>query len=262
MPPTVVHLLSGLGFGGNESMCLQIVRHAPPEVANVVIYLDRARTEMAPLFQGVPGLRLRCLATRGRSRLRVIWAVAQELRALEPAAVLVYTFGVQHLLAGAGARLAGVPTICTRAGNPAPSSPSNRWKWQIVLWLSSLLAVPVHACSVAVQQSLRELGGSLPRGSGAIPNGCDVAEVARRARLARRLRGRDGRLVIGMVARLDPIKDQATLIRAFAEVAKQHPNAELWLVGDGVRAGSLRDLAVAQAVADRVVFFGPRADVP
>ena len=32
MRPTVVHLLSGLGFGGNEALCLQLVRHAPPGV--------------------------------------------------------------------------------------------------------------------------------------------------------------------------------------------------------------------------------------
>ena len=65
-----------------------------------------------------------------------------------------------------------------------------------------------------------------------------------------------------MVARLDPIKDQATLIRAFAAVASEHPQAELWLVGDGMRAGELCALAVAAGVADRVVFWGQRSDVP
>jgi glycosyltransferase involved in cell wall biosynthesis len=262
MRPTVVHLLSGLGFGGNETLCLQIVRHAPSHVANVVIYQDPQRTEMLPLFQDVPDLRLSCVATRGRPRPRVVWAVARELRALRPAAVLVYTFGLQHLLAGAGARLAGVPTVYTRAGNSAPSSSAARWKWRIVLWLSSVFGVPVQACSLAVERSLRELKAGLPRGSGAIPNGCDVAGIAERARRARQLGQRGERFVVGMVARLDPIKDQATLIRAFAEVAKEHPQAELWLVGDGLRAGELCDLAGAEGVADRVVFWGPRSDVP
>ena len=113
-----------------------------------------------------------------------------------------------------------------------------------------------------MERSLRELGGRLPRGSGTIANGCDVAAVAGRAGAARRLRRRDGRLVVGMVARLDPIKDQATLIRAFAEVAQEHPRAELWLIGDGERAWQLCDLAAAEGVADRVVFWGPRSDVP
>ena len=137
-----------------------------------------------------------------------------------------------------------------------------RRRWRVILWLSAALGVPVHACSAAVQRSFRELGGRLPRGSGTIANGCDVAAIAERASAARRLRRRDGRLVVGMVARLDPIKDQATLIRAFAEVAQAHPQAELWLIGDGERAWALCDLAAAEGVADRVVFWGPRSDVP
>ena len=59
----------GLGFGGNEALCLQIVRHAPPEVDNVVLYRDPARTDMLPLFQDVPGLSVRCVAAQARSRL-------------------------------------------------------------------------------------------------------------------------------------------------------------------------------------------------
>jgi hypothetical protein len=68
MPATVVHVLSGLGLGGNETLCLQIVRQAPPGAANVVIYQDPARTELLPLFEDVPGLRLRCVPTHGRAR--------------------------------------------------------------------------------------------------------------------------------------------------------------------------------------------------
>ena len=112
-----------------------------------------------------------------------------------------------------------------------------------------------------MERSLRQLSGTLPRGSGAIPNGCDVAAIADRAARARWLRRRDGHLVIGMVARIDPIKDQATLIRAFADVAKDHPQAELWLIGDGERAWQLCDLAAGEGVDDRVVFWGPRRDI-
>ena len=262
MRPTVVHLLGGLGVGGNETLCLQIVRHAPPAVANVVIYQDPARTELLPLFQDVPDLRLSCVPTRGRPRLAGTWMLAKAIRRLRPVAVVIYAFGLHHLLMGASARLAGVRSVHVSAGNPAPSDRVGRRKWAAILWLSSVLGVPVHSCSAAVERSLREVGWGLPRGSGAIPNGCDVADLARRAARARRMRARDERLVVGMVARLDPIKDQATLIRAFAKVAKEHPWAELWLVGDGGRAAELCDLAVAEGIADRAVFWGQRSDVP
>jgi glycosyltransferase involved in cell wall biosynthesis len=259
MPPTVVHLVDGLGLGGNETLCLQIVRHAPQGVSNVVIYQNPGLTELLPLFEDVPGLRLQCAPTVERPRLVGAWLLAKEIRRHRPVAVLIYAFGLHHLFMAAAARIAGARSVHVSAGNPASYDRIQRRKWSIVVWLSALLRVPVHAQSDAVERSFC---GSLPRGSGAIPNGCDVAAIADRAARARWLRGRDERLVIGMVARLDPIKDQATLIRAFAAVAKQYPQAELWLIGDGVRARELCDLAAAEGVADRVVFWGPRRDVP
>lgn len=262
MQPTVVHVLTGLGLGGNETLCLQIVRHAPQGVANVVIYQDPARAELRPLFEDIPGLRVRCVPTAGRARVVGAWLLAQEIRRLRPVAVLIYAFGLHHLLMAAAARLAGVASVHVSAGNPAPSDRMAQRKWAIVLWLSALLRVPVHGQSDAVLRSLLETAGWLPAGSGTIANGSDVAAIAERAARARWLRERDQRLVVGMVARIDPIKDQATLIRAFAEAAKRHPQAELWLVGDGPGARQLCDLAVVEGVAERVVFWGPRRDIP
>ena len=259
---TVVHILGGLGFGGNEALCLQIVRHSPPEVDNVLIYRDPRRTDMLPLFQRVPGLSVRCVAAKARSRLADIHAMTRELRRIGPQAILMYALGIPHLLVGAGARLARVPTVQAAAGNPAPLAPAMRRKWALVLWLSALIGVPVQACSRSVERSLREVAGWLPRGSGTVANGCDVDEIGRRAAIARRSRPADGRLIIGMVARLDPIKDQATLIRAFAALARELPKAELWLVGDGQEEAGLRRLAETEGAAARVVFWGRRADIP
>ena len=117
MLPTVVHVLNGLGLGGNETLCLQIVRHAPPGVANVVIYQDPARAELLPLFEGVPGLRLRCVPTHGRLRLVGAWLLAKEIRRLRPVAVLIYAFGLHHLFMAAAARPSHSP-------HPPPVQPS------------------------------------------------------------------------------------------------------------------------------------------
>ena len=260
--PTVVHVLGGLGFGGNETLCLQIVRHAPPEVDNVLIYRDPGRTDMLPLFQRVPGLSVRCVAAKARSRLADVCAMTRELRRIGPQAILMYALGVPHLVIGASARLAHVPTIQASAGNPAPSEASARRKWATLLWLSALIGVPVQACSRSVERSLREVAGSLPRGSGTIANGCDAEEIGHRAAIARRSRPTAGRLIIGMVARLDPIKDQATLVRAFAGLAREQPEAELWLVGEGSEEAALRQLAAAEGMAARTLFWGRRADIP
>ena len=63
--------------------------------------------------------------------------------------------------------------------------------------------------------------------------------------------------VIGVVGRLDPIKDHSTLFQAFAEVRKASPDARLLVVGDGPERAYLEDLA-----GDGILFLGNRLDVP
>ena len=162
MRPTVVHLLSGLGFGGNETLCLQLVRHAPPGVANVVIYQDPARTELLPLFATCPT----CGSAAYR---RGASATCRRVAAGERNA---------HASAGRRADLRVWPAPRARgarrverrrsamhaaAGNPASE---RRWAAQVALssfGFSAVLGVPVHACSAAVERSFRELGGASAR---------------------------------------------------------------------------------------------------
>lgn len=56
-------------------------------------------------------------------------------------------------------------------------------------------------------------------------------------------------------ARLEPIKNQAYMIRAFARIADKIPH-KLVLVGDGSLRGELENLAKSLNVSDRVVFAG------
>jgi glycosyltransferase involved in cell wall biosynthesis len=68
----------------------------------------------------------------------------------------------------------------------------------------------------------------------------------------------DGSPLLMFVARLEPAKDHATLLRALAQV----PSTRLALVGDGVLRGELEALAASLGIRERVHFLGRRADVP
>jgi glycosyltransferase involved in cell wall biosynthesis len=158
-----------------------------------------------------------------------------------------------------GARLAGVRRLAVHLGNPAPADPAGKRTWHRLLrWFQRLgvLAVP---CSQAIVSSLQPLPRGLRLGP-VIPNGCDTNAIAERAAAARARRpAGDFRRVL-MVARLDPIKDQATLLRAF--VAARPPGWRLQLVGDGSERPHLEALARELGLDPAQVFLGRRVDIP
>ena len=71
----------------------------------------------------------------------------------------------------------------------------------------------------------------------------------------------ENNIVIGIAARLNPVKDIATLIRAFAQAHAQRPELRLLIAGDGEQMDELKALAASLGVADTVCFAGWLSDV-
>ena len=71
----------------------------------------------------------------------------------------------------------------------------------------------------------------------------------------------EGSIVVGIAARLDPVKDLGTLIRGFAEASKSHPALRLVIAGDGPEHENLRTLAEETGVSEKVCFAGWISDI-
>jgi glycosyltransferase involved in cell wall biosynthesis len=71
----------------------------------------------------------------------------------------------------------------------------------------------------------------------------------------------DGRIV-GTVGRLAAQKGQRYLVDAAPAVLARHPDARFVIVGDGELRGELERLAADRGIADRILFTGPREDIP
>ena len=89
-----------------------------------------------------------------------------------------------------------------------------------------------------------------------IPNGVDATRFE--SRLPRPREPKTTELVILSIGRLTGVKDQATVIRAIAQVE----GARLMLAGDGPLRGELEALASQLGVQSRVEFLGIRNDIP
>jgi glycosyltransferase involved in cell wall biosynthesis len=100
-----------------------------------------------------------------------------------------------------------------------------------------------------------------------VPNGIDTDAMrpdTAAGRALRRIWGlSDDAFVIGCVARLDPMKDHANLLRAAASFARKSPDARFVCVGDGRAAyrDELEALANSLGLAGRAIWAGEIGDV-
>ncbi|MEA5474680.1 glycosyltransferase [Synechococcus sp. CCY9201] len=257
----VLHVLNGLHAAGIEALALQLISHSPADVQAELLNTDRQAQEQAPAFAELQHAgKLEALHQWRRcDGLRLAWRGFWLCRERRPDALLLYPCNRPMLWLALGARLAGVRRLAVHLGNTAPSDPDGKHTWQrLLIWFQRLGVVAVP-CTQAIVNSLQPLPVGLRLGP-VIPNGCNVSAIARRAAAARARRpSGDARRVL-MVARLDPIKDQATLLRAFA-TARQ-PGWQLQLVGDGPDRARLEALAVELGLDPVQVILGRRSDIP
>ncbi len=62
--------------------------------------------------------------------------------------------------------------------------------------------------------------------------------------------------VVGLVARIDPLKGHADLLTIAGKLIERHPQLRLLFVGDGWHRGAIEELARQRGVAERVIFTG------
>ncbi|HVG32895.1 MAG TPA: glycosyltransferase [Pyrinomonadaceae bacterium] len=256
----VLHVLFHGGLGGCESLCLDLVRH-----------LDAARWDSEVVFlseEGGPvldrlnemGTRIHVCAYERRERLSFVRRFARLCRAVKPNVVLTHSFGL-HLFVAMGARLAGVKRVLVSVQNPPPNGTALRRKTALLAQLSRPFVDRELACSNYVSDKVVGQYGLPRRRVSVLWNWCDTESIAARAGRAREARTDVGP-IIGIVARLDPIKDHATVLRAFQLFRREYSGAPLRLIGDGPMRARLEELASELSLGESIEFAGARTDVP
>ena len=160
----------------------------------------------------------------------------------------------------------GVPVsrlLNTRHGmGTAQPRSRGEWLYRRSMWRTDVVAAVCEAARARfAAQGVRPRARLL-----AVPNGIRVetfaaANAERRAALRNVLGLAPGTRIIGTVGRLNPVKDQATLLQAFARVHAEAPDTALVLVGDGALRGELEARAGASGAGEAVHFLGDRGDV-
>ncbi len=244
-PARIVFLLQDLKFGGTQRQALELAHRLDPVRFRPEIWLLAAGDDLVPLARqwGLPLNRLSRRAQVGPGALLHLW---RRLRRGDLDLLLPFTV-VPNIWGRLLGRLVGVPAIVGNCrGGGAPKRQHERWLWP--------LARHLVCNSAALKRVLTQCGVPASRLS-VIPNGVDTDYFQPAPEAG------PYPTVVLAVARMVPDKDLDTLIRAFAEVAPEFPQAQLWLVGEGPLLGNLQQLAGEILPPGACRFLPPRADL-
>jgi sugar transferase (PEP-CTERM/EpsH1 system associated) len=259
--PCIAHLTHSLGQGGVERGILNLATRLPGERFRQIVISLNEPSDLAP---AIGADRVFRLGKRPGNDLAVVLRLAKVLRAEQ--VDLLHARGWATLLEG---RLAAwlVPGCRMVYGYHGTTYEDLRRPRRRRL-LAQRLLLPRMDALVAVSPSaartwLSEVG--LPGAPvQVIPDGVSLptpAGPATRAALRRGL-GIPGGFCLGTVGRLDPVKDQATLLRAFARLRLDGLPATLLLIGDGPERSRLEALTARLGLHGAVRFLGSRTDAP
>lgn len=267
----VVHVITGLGQGGAESVLWRLATFPGQDVEHIVVSLTD---------DGIYGERLRAAGItvhtlgmpRGRITLRGFTGLRRLIAGARPCAVQTWMYHAD-LIGGLAARLAGVRAVAWGIRNSGAHLERSSRSARMVLRACALLSGVLPGAIVCAAQNAAQrhaAKGYRRDRMVVIPNGYDLSRYAPDAAARARVRaqwGLDGDVpVIGCVARWDPLKDHGNLLRAVAALVRDGRDAGLRcvLVGRGMTADNPELMALVDKLGlrERLVLAGPSDEVP
>src|SRR5262245_44695621 len=263
----VLHLITSFEVGGTERQAVELLKRIDRRRFDVRLAAIRLEGplygEVAALFPRIPQFPLTSFynanAAKQLMRLRN-WMISERVDILH--AHDFYT----GLLGAAAGRLAGVRMIACQRHMRLSDRRAHEWGTRLMYRLAHRLVVN----SEAIRDHLLAGGHIAPEKIVVIRNG--LSEAAERAALDRECRAKqraallrelnlgEGAKLIGLVARLQPVKGHRYLIEAASYIAAVEPNAHFLLVGDGSLRREIEEQAARLGVSDRVHLLGARND--
>ncbi len=267
-PLHVVHVITGLGRGGAESMLYKLVEALPREAGfeHSVISLTLANEfDFDSLGVAVHRLGLR----RGRPTLSALMELRRLVRTIRPDLVQGWMY---HANFAATVAADGGPPVMWGIRHALHDLKNEKRLTRTLIRAGALLARSprvraVVFCSEASRIQHEAIGYPGSK-SVFIPNGFDCQRFAPATIAAGRLRAELGlpgdAILVGNAARLDRIKNQEGLIRAFSSVAARHTQAHLLLAGAGVTSANAGLMAAIRdgGYGTRIHLLGERLDMP
>lgn len=275
MPPIrVARVIARLNIGGPAQHVIHLTARLPRERFQSVLLAGREGPSEGKMDDLAARCAVRPIAVPGLGRrlsplddLRSLVFLVRFFRRFRPHIVHTHTAkaGAVGRLA---ARLTGVPLVVHTYHGHVFHGYFSRPMTSLFLAIERGLARSTSrllTVSDSVKRELEHYGIGRPDQVTVLPLGLDLdpflAGEARTGHFRQELGVDDACPLVGIVARLVPIKRHEDFIAASARVIARIPETRFVVVGDGERRAELEALAARHGLAERMRFLGWRGDL-
>jgi sugar transferase (PEP-CTERM/EpsH1 system associated) len=251
---TILHLVIGLETGGLERFVIDLVAENQKEFNQFVVCLEQAGKLAVNC-----GAELILLNMPPGIHVGVVWKIADIVK--ENHVDIIHTHNEKaQLYGGMAGLLARVPVVHTKHGK---NSLDCRTILRNNISARMCRKVVAVSCDAATECTQREMIPSAKVLT--ILNGVDTerfSPAGDQMNFKKRLGFSEDTLLIGIVARLAPVKDHATLFEACRILNESAYQFRLFVVGDGPLKDQLEAVAYSLGIDKQVIFTGMRDDIP
>ena len=266
---TILHLITGTNVGGAEKALAALVRRSD---ALRFRYVVVSMAEIGPVGEDLitAGVEVHSLGMRrGTPSPAGLLHLIKIIRQTKPQLLQCWMYHA-NLLGLVAAKLAGVPHIIwgIRCSDVDFSRYRRMTRWVVTLGarLSRFPQTIIVNSEAGKRLHLRL--GYIEYKMEVIPNGFDLKlfrpDFKSRITIRKDLGLPDNALLIGLIARFDPMKDHATFLKAAGLLSERKPGVHYVLAGSGVchENQELSKLVSENKLNGSVHLLGPREDVP
>lgn len=266
-PPLIVHIILRLHIGGLENGLVNLINQMPRDRYRHAVICLKEYTDFRERIQdrNVPIYALNKLNGKDPGMYVRLWRL---LRRLRPD--IVHTRNLAAMDSVLSAFAAGVPCrIHSEHGWDVYDLYGKNWKYNLIRRACRPFINHYIALSRDIERWLATTVKVSPDKLSQIYNGVDTELFHPRGR-SREMTSiseyfDSNSIVIGTVGRLAEVKDQLTLVRAFARLIEDTPcfrdRVRLALVGDGPMKQEVRSLVESTGLQDLTWMPGPRDNV-
>ena len=261
-PITVLYGISQLTIGGAERQLYELARHIDQTRYRPLVFTTSEGGVYADLLREA-GIPLYVFPRSFAYDMRPVWRIAQLMR--RERVQILHTFGYYGGLYGRLATLFYRPYIVI-SSERATKAWMKHLHNPVYFAVDQLLARRTD-CFIANAEAVKQFAveeKKMPADKvHVIYNGVDIDRFTAVApQLLQRLRTQfgldDNTRAIGIVARLDPMKDHYTFLRAAAIVSKTAPSVKFFIIGDGHLRDTLTELSTQLQLDQQLVFTGEK----